>query len=199
MEMYGYVIMEYDRIKDEFPEFKTIMETLRTSLITKCQAEWSPKTFGGIAPKAGQFGESTIMPELFDGLATAYQPLTTWNQWLSATGSQTIIRGANSGVIYEDYQIGLAGLVFLDKAIRIAEIRMQIADKKIPRINIEECMAYEQPAIVFEQPFILGEEGGFDLYAYVTCLGPQRIKLLGLQMNRVPNKLQVSNPGAALT
>ena len=199
MEMYGYVIMEYDRIKDEFPEFKTIMETLRTSLITKCQAEWSPKTFGGMAPKSGQFGESTIMPELFNGLATAYQPLTTWNQWLSATGSQTIIRGANSGVIYEDYQIGLAGLVFLDKAIRIAEIRMQIADKKIPRINIEECMAYEQPAIVFEQPFILGEEGGFDLYAYVTCLGPQRIKLLGLQMNRVPNKLQVSNPGAALT
>ena len=197
--MYGYVITEYNKVKDSFPEFKTIMETLRTTLVTKCQSDWSPKTFGGMYPRAGQFGESPIMPELFDGLATAYQPLVTWNQWFSGTGNQTIMTGAATGnTIYEDYQIGLAGLVFLDKAIRVAEIRMQIADRKIPRINIEECMAYEQPAIVFEQPFILDEESGFDLYAYVTTLGPQRIKLLGIQMNRVPNKLQVSNTGAAL-
>jgi hypothetical protein len=60
-------------------------------------------------------------------------------------------------------------------------------------------MAYNKPAIVFEQPFILDEEEGFDLYAYVLSQGPERIKLLGLQMNRVPNKLQVTNTGVALT
>jgi hypothetical protein len=140
------------------------------------------------------------MPNLFNGLETAYRPLISWYQWLEHTGSQTLIAGtATGGTIYEDYKIGLAGLVFLSKAIRISEIRMQIGNTKIPRINIEEAMAYNKPAIVFEQPFILDEEEGFDLYAYVLSQGPERIKLLGLQMNRVPNKLQVTNTGVALT
>ncbi|GAG12669.1 unnamed protein product, partial [marine sediment metagenome] len=34
---------------------------------------------------------------------------------------------------------------------------------------------------------------------YCLTQGPARIKLLGLQMNRVPNKLQTTNTGAALT
>jgi len=44
--------------------------------------------------------------------------------------------GSNGGNIYEDYKIGLAGLAFLDKAIRVSEIKMQISDKKLPRVNI---------------------------------------------------------------
>jgi hypothetical protein len=66
-------------------------------------------------------------------------------------------------------------------------------------MNIEEAFAYEKPAIVFEEGFVLDEETGFDLYAYVLTPGYTRIKLLGLQLNRVPNKLQVTNTGAALT
>ena len=195
--MYGYTICEYNRVKENFPEYKSIMETLRTKLIAKASADWDPKTYGGMAPKAGQYGESTIMPELFRDIANV--TLTDWNQWLTSTGNQTILSGANVGVTYEDYKIGLAGISLLDKATRISEIRMQIADRKIPRMNIEEAYCYKQPVIVFEQPFIIDEESGFDLYAYVTNEGPQRIKLMGLQLNRVPNKLQVSNCGAALT
>lgn len=198
--MYGYVICEYEKVKEYFPEFATSMANLKSGLIANCTADWSPMTFGGMNPMSGQFGMSTIMPQLFNGLQTAYQPLTTWYQWLNATGQQTIITGsASGGTIYEDYKIGLAGLVLLSKAIRITEIKMQIGDRKIPRMNIEEAFAYNKPAIVFEQPFIVDEEEGFDLYAYVQTQGPQRIKLLGLQMNRVPNKLQVTNTGAALT
>jgi hypothetical protein len=198
--MYGYVICEYEKVRQWMPEFASAMEKLKNDLIAKATADWSPLTFGGIAPMSGQFGMSTIMPNLFNGLATAYQPLTTWYQVFNGTGHQTIIAGANTGgTIYEDYKIGLAGLVFLSKAIRISEIRMQIGNTKIPRINIEEAMAYNKPAIVFEQPMILDEEEGFDLYAYVLTRGEQRIKLLGLQMNRIPNKLQVTNTGVALT
>jgi len=198
--MYGFVICEYEKVKKNFPEFAAKMAELRAALIQKATAKWSPLTFGGLQPQAGQFGETTVMPELFNGLQAAYQPLPTWYQWLNATGHQTVITGANTGgTIYEDYMIGLAGLAFLSKAIRVSEIRMQIGDKKIPRMNIEEAMAYNKPAIVFEQPFILDEEEGFDLYAYVLTQGPQRIKLLGLQMNRVPNKLQTTNTGAAIT
>jgi len=198
--MYGYVICEYEKVRQYMPEFASAMAQLKNDLIVKASDEWNPLSYGGMQPRSGQFGESTIMPNLFNGLQAAYQPLPTWYQWLNATGHQTIMTGTGTGgSINEDYMIGLAGLVFLSKAIRISEIRMQIGDKKIPRINIEEAFAYNKPAIVFEQPFIIDEETGFDLYAYVLSQGPERIKLLGLEMNRVPNKLQVSNTGVALT
>lgn len=194
----GFVLCEYSAVKKEFPQFQEMLEALEANLIAKASDKWDPLTYGGIKPQAGQFGKSTIMPELFANMAAV--TLVTWNQWLTATGHQTIMMGASTGhSIFEDYMIGLGGLVFLDKAIRISEIKMQVSDRKLPRMNIEEAFAYEKPAIVFENGLLLDEETGFDLYAFVLSTGPQRIKLLGLQLNRVPNKLQVSNAGAALT
>jgi hypothetical protein len=193
----GYVICEYDEVKEYFPEFNIAMESLHTALIAKAAADWSPKTFGGMTPRSDQFGETTIIPSLFRNISNT--TLTTWNQYLTGTGHQTIMSGSNGGNIYEDYKIGLAGLAFLDKAIRVSEIKMQISDKKLPRVNIEEVMAYNKPAIVFEDGYILDEETGFDLYAYVLSIGYQRIKPIGFQLNRVPNKLQTTNTGAALT
>jgi len=200
----SYVICEYEKVKQQFPEFKATMASLAATLRAKCAADWSPKTFGGLAPTAGQFGETTILPALFrDDTMTAANVagtfMPTWEQWLTTTGHRTIMSGSGvGGIILEDYKIGLAGIAFLDKAIRVSEIKMQISDKKLPRINIEEALAYNKPAIIFETGYILDEETGFDLYAYVTTRGPQRIKLIGLQMNRVPNRLQVTNTGATL-
>jgi len=198
----SYVICEYEKVKQNFPEFKATMESLASQLRAKCAADWSPKTFGGLAPTAGQFGETTILPALFrDDVMTAANAgnMITWEQWLTTLGHRTIMSGSGTGgIILEDYKIGLAGIAFLDKAIRVSEIKMQISDKKLPRINIEEALAYNKPAIIFENGYILDEETGFDLYAYVTTRGPQRIKLIGLQMNRVPNRLQVTNTGATL-
>ena len=70
-------------------------------------------------------------------------------------------QGANTsgnGNLYEDYKVGLVGLAFLDKAIKITEIKFQIGDRKYPRVNIEEAYAYENPAIIFEDYFIIDEE-----------------------------------------
>lgn len=198
----GYVLCEYDKVKKNFPEFKSTMETLEATLVNKAIADWNPLTYGGIKPTAGQFGKSTIMPELFRSGTNSVPgntTFTTWQQTFGATGHQVIMSGSNGGVIYEDYKIGLAGLALLDKAIRISEVKMQISDKKLPRINIEEAMAYEKPAIIFEEGYILDEETGYDLYAYVLSQGIQSIKLIGLELNRVPNKLQVTNTGVALT
>jgi hypothetical protein len=194
----GYVICEYEAVKKEFPEFKAVMEALETSLVNKAVADWAPLRYGGIYPKAGEFGKSTIMPQLFADMGGTR--LVTWEQELTGTGHQTIMSGAGTGgIIVEDYKVGLAGLAFLDKAIRVSEIKMQISDKKLPRINIEEAMCYNKPAIVFEEGYIIDEETAFDLYAYVLSRGPQRIKLIGVELNRIPNKLQVTAPGAALT
>ena len=191
----GYVLCEYETVRETLPEFKETMEELEASLLAKAIEDWGDK-YGGFKPTGGQFGKSTIMPQLFFGLAGAM--LVTWDQWLTATGSQTIMTGANAGAIYADYKVGVVGLAFLDKAIKISEIKMQIIDKKLPRINIEEAFVYNKPAVVFEEGFILDEKTGFDLLAYVLAQGQQRIKLIGLQLNKVPNKLQITNTGAAL-
>ena len=206
----SYVICEYEKVKQNFPEFKAAMEALAVQLRLQCDADWAPKTFGGLAPTSGQYGETTIIPALFrDQTMTAANAgnMVTWNQWLTLTAAQiaagggqnTIMTGSGTGgIILEDYKVGIAGLAFLDKAIRISEIKMQISDKKLPRINIEEALAYNKPAIIFENGYILDEETGFDLYAYCTTEGPASVIPIGLQMNRVPNRLQVTNTGAAL-
>ncbi len=194
----GYVLCEYEAVKKEFPEFKDTMEALKSQLIAKAEADWKPLKFGGMYPKAGEFGISPILPALFKGMDGTR--LTTWNQWFTDTGSQTIMTGVGSGgIIPEDFKVGFVGLAFLDKAIRISEIKLQISDKKLPRINIEEAFVYNKPAIIFEEGYILDEKTAFELIAYILTQGPQRIKLIGFQLNKVPNKLQITDTGAAVT
>jgi len=193
----SFVICEYDSVKKFFPEFKSVMQSLEAKLIADANAAWAPLTYGGFAPSAGQYGRTTILPPLFRDINNL--TLSTWTQTFSAaqTGAQTVMSGVNNGLIPEDYKVGLVGLAFPEE-LRITEIRMQIGDRKYPRINIEEAMAYEKPAIIFEDGFILNEEEGFDLYGYVECAGRQRIVPLGFQLNRIPNKTQITNTGASL-
>ena len=191
------VICEYEKVKERFPQFGAVMASLRSGLVAKATQDWPGLTYGGMNPQAGQFGISTIMPQLFNGIRASQ--LVTWHQWFNATGQRLILTGTRAGgLIPEDYKIGICGLALLDKAIRISEIKMQISDLKLGRINIEEAFAYNKPAIVFEDWFLLDEETGFDLNAYVLSQGPQTIKLIGAQVNRVPNKMQVTVPGQAL-
>ncbi len=192
-----YVITEYEKVRENFPQFAQVMKQLKVDLVAKASADWANKKFGGIYPVAGEFGISTIIPSLFRDIGNT--TLTDWEQWLSATGHQTVLSGSNNGNIYEDYKVGICGLAFLSKATRISEIKMQISNRKLPRINIEEIGVYNKPAIVWEKPYILDEETGFSLYCYVKTLGPQVVKLIGAQVNKIPNKLQVTNTGAALT
>jgi len=191
-----YVITEYEKVRETFPQFGQVMKQLKTDLITKAIGDWANKKYGGMYPEAGEFGISTIIPSLFRNMGNT--TLTDWEQWLTGTGHQTVMSGSNNGNIYEDYKVGICGLAFLSKATRISEFKMQISNKKLPRINIEEVGVYNKPAIVWEKPYILDEETGFHLYAYVKTQGPQMIQLIGAQVNRVPNKLQVTNTGAAL-
>lgn len=213
-----YVICEYEKVKTAFPYFNSMMSTLRNNLISRAERKWGMRFAGArkvseAAPRGirlsapgpgldidvdrGEFGETTIIPALFKDVSGTQ--MATWDQWFTATGSQTIFTGAaTGGTIYEDYMVGLAGLAFLDKAIRFSEFKMQISDKKLPRINIEEALAYNKPAIILEEGFVLDEETAFDLVANVTTQGPQRVKLIGLQLNRVKDKM-LTDTGAAIT
>lgn len=205
----GFVICEYEKVKQEFPEFQAVLTALRSKLIAKAVKDWGLTFAGGrkIAEAAargvtltapgpgldvdverGEFGETTILPALFNDITGTR--MVTWNQWFDATGSQMIMTGAATGHrIYRDYKVGVAGLVFLDKAIRISEIKMQISDKKLPRINIEEAFGFNKPALCLEEGYVLDENYAFELFANVLTQGPQRIKLLGLQVNKIKDKL----------
>jgi len=189
----GYILCEYDDVKKEFPEFRTVMRDVKEELLSRAQADW------GIPREKFTLKEgylTSIIPSLFADING--NRMATWDQWFNATGHQLIMSGVATGrTIPEDYKVGLVGLAFLDKTIRISETKMQISDKKLPRINIEEAFAYNQPAIVFEEGYILDEERSFELYAYILTQGPQRIKLIGLQANRVKDKV-LTNTGAAL-
>jgi len=192
----GYVLCEYDSVKKEFPEFQATMKALEDKLIAKAEADWAPLKYGGFTPAAGQFGRTSIIPALFADIGGTR--LTTWKQWFTATGHRMILRGVGAGnTIPEDFKVGVVGIAFLDKAIRVSEIKMQISDKKLPRINLEEAFSYNKPAIIFEEGYILDEEAVFELYAYILTQGPQRIKLIGFQLNRVRDKL-FTDTGAAL-
>ena len=194
----GFVICEYEKVKQEFPEFGNTLALLETNLASLAASDWSPLTYGGIYPKSGQYGKTMIMPELFYGFGQVAPTLTTWNNYATATGNQGLLAGANAGNIFEDYKIGLAGFAFLDKVQRVTEIKLQIGDRKFPRINLEEAMVYNKPAVIFETGVIVDEETDFDLHGYVESKGPIKIVPLGLQMNRVPNKLQSSRTTSAL-
>jgi len=211
----GYVLCEYNSVKEEFPEFKSTMEELERRLIEKAEADWAPLKYAGrrkvelygfpgpgLEVGAGEFGRTSIIPSLFkDNTGTR---LSTWDQWFTSTaaypipGAKTIISGVGTGnTVPEDFKVGLAGIAFLDKTVRISEFKMQISDRKLPRINIEEAFVYNQPALIFEEGFIIDEKAVFELTAYILTEGPQRIKLIGFQANRVKDKL-FTTPGAAL-
>jgi hypothetical protein len=201
----GYILCEYESVKREFPEFKATMDALKASLVDQASRAWGIPA-EKFTLEAGHL--TTIIPALFSGQQTVAgvlgTQLTTWDQWLTSTaafpipGSGVIMSGAASGgTIAEDFKVGLAGLAFLDKAIRISEIKMQISESKLPRINLEEAFCYNKPAVVFEEGFILDQKTMFELYAYVLNQGPQRIKLIGLQANKVKDKLFTAT-GSAL-
>jgi len=209
-----YVICEYEKVRQTFPTFNTIMANLEARLIEHAKEKWGENKIVSFTPESGQIGKSTIMPELFYGYlgltSGLGSRLTSWQtQFLTAAmggpggtipGSNVIMEaGATGGTVAEDFMLGVAGIAFLDKAIKISEIKMQIGAYKVPRINLTEALVYNKPAVIFEEGFILDEEEGFEMVGHVMASGIQRIKLIGPQLNRVPNKLQGTTCGAAIT
>jgi hypothetical protein len=190
--------------------FQRTLKALDDKIIAKCNADWAPRTFNPLKPlSAGDttYGRTTILPELFlDNGGTA---LATWRQLFTSAGNQTLIYGNNSGhTLTRDFKVALAGFAFPNKQQHISEIKMQIGDRKYERINIEEIKVYDQPAIIFDEGFLIDEEESFDLYGYVE--GPiassapfitglyQRIVMIGATYFKVVSKV-LGNCGAAIT
>jgi hypothetical protein len=192
----GYVIAEWDGVQKAFPAFQTTMKALDDAIIQKCSGDWAPRTFGGLAPGANQYGRTTVLPALFDNAAGVQ--LVHWRQRFLAAGHQTLLAGCRAGnTIPEDFKVAWVGLAFPNKQQQITEIRFQIGDRKFGRINLEGMKAYNVPALIFEEGYIIDEETAFDLYGYVETPDYQRMVMLGAcyfkQMDRA-----LGNPGAVI-
>jgi len=221
----SYVICEWDSVAKEFPNFQQAFRSLEAQLITKCLGDWAPKTFGSLTPNAGQFGRTTILPALFDtGSSTAHTVAgvgqqfgsglgavpapTDWRQLFIVAGDQELLRGAHAGdTIPEDFKVAWMGLAFPNQQQHITEIKFQIGDRKFGRINLEEMLAYNKPAIIFEEGFIIDEEQSFHLWGYVEGPIPthhdgwvgvrQRIVPIGAAYYKVIDKV-LGNCGAII-
>lgn len=204
----SYVLCEWDSVVEQYPNFQQALASLEQQLIAKCSAEWAPKQFGKLTPNAGQFGRTTILPALFED-HNATQFGGSWRQLFTTSGHQILIAGAGAGfTLPEDFKVAWAGLAFPNKQQHITEIKWQIGDRKYGRIDIEEIKAYNKPAIIFEEGFIIDEEQAFELYGYVEGPIPnqapfivglyQNIVMLGAAYYKVIDKV-LGNCGAAIT
>lgn len=211
--------------------FQQVFAKLETDLINKCNAEWAPRTMGFLTPAAGQYGRTSILPALFDPNPNTYggaafgasltgtfpTPPAYWRQAFGTTGHQVLIQGNGTGeTLPEDWKLGWLGLAFPNKNQHITEIRFQIGDRKYGRINLEEMNIYNNPAIIFEEPYIIDEETAFHLYGYFegpiaespyspllsiestdTYVQYQRIVMLGMANYKVVDRA-LGNTGASI-
>lgn len=232
----GYIFAEWDSIFKEYPDFQRAFADLEAEAIINCTDKWFPKltpeaAFGGLTPNSEQFGRTTILPAIFDPNPLTYggakfgdvatgtfpTPPTYWRQAFTQTGHQILIQGSRGGeTLPEDFQVAWIGLAFPNKNQHITEIRWQTSDRKLVRLNIEEMLSYNKPAIIFEEGFLLKEEQAFELYGYfagpipVSPFSPtveidgtdtycqyQRIVMLGAAYYKVIDKV-LGTPGSAI-
>jgi len=195
----SFVLCDLDKVKLQYPEFQETLAKLETKMLEDTEAVWAPLKRGFlVTERTDQFGRTTILPEWFadeagDVLDSAHVP-TTWGVnnfriYYSSTspaaaaipGWKTILQGGGSpiGTTPEDIRIALAGLAFPNKALNISKIRMEIGDKRLPKIDIEELHNYTKPALIFEEGFIIPEETHFLLRGFFEASGYQRVIPLG--------------------
>lgn len=231
----SYVICELDSIQKEYPDFQRAIMSLENDAILKCTNDWFPKltpdaVFAKLRAKEESFGRITILPALFadwwDGTTKAQavsvplnslqlggifggSPVGTWRQLITASGNMVLLHGAREGdTIAEDFKVAWIGLAFPNKQQHITEIKFQIGDRKYGRINLEEMLVYNKPALIFEEGYMINEEESFELYGYVRGPIPthhdgfvgihQRIVPLGAAYYRVKDKI-LGQCGAAIT
>ena len=168
-----YVIAEWQSLQEENSIFKNSFKKLEQKTILKCTNDWFPKktpqeACGYATPRSGeQFGRVPIPSGLFDDHSDA-QMSTTWRQSFTTSGHQTLMTGTNSGnVLPEDVKVAWIGIMLPNKDQMLTEIRYHIGDQKYGRLNLEEIHAYEKPAIIFEDGYIINEEEGFEMWGYI--------------------------------
>lgn len=213
----GLIFCELDSVKKEYPDYQRAFADLEAKAVLSCTDKWFPKkspaeAFGLSTPNEDQFGETSILPALFDPNPAVYGgapfggakvgaftiPPRDFRQYFSTKGHQVILQGSQPGeTITKGFQIGWMGLMFIGKQMLITELRWQTSDSKKVRVNIEALHSYNKPALIFEEGHLLKEEQAFHLHGYVEEAYYQRVIPIGAAYFKVIDKV-LGNPGDAI-
>ena len=200
----SFVLVEYKKLKTQYPEFQEAMARLESNALSMAAARWPGMSYGKFQPGANQYGRTTILPKIFadeagDILDKDHSP-STWGVnefriYFSSTspssvtipGWKTILQGGNPqaiGTTPEDVIIALAGFAVPDPSILFSKLQLQIGDKTYVIVDVEEMHMYEQPALLFEDGYVIPPETYFVLKGFFQASGYQRVVPLGFMLYR---------------
>ena len=169
-----YVVVEYNKIREEYPEFEKAITDCYGAARAKAQSIWPGcRVSRSIYPKDGEFGETTVLAKFLRNRAGSRLG-NTFRQNFASTGWNDIWYD-NGNKMDEDIIVAIPGIAFLSPTLNVTEIRYEIGDKKYSRINLEEMQGIEQPAIIFKEGLVISEEKGYRLRGYFEATGYQRI------------------------
>ena len=168
-----YMICEYKKIRQEYPEYQKSIKMCHEAVREKAQSAWPGlKISRSMYPIEGEIGETTILPKFLRNRAGS--KLSSFRQNFASTGWQYIFYD-NANLMDEDICVGIPGFGILSPTLNFDEIRMEIGDKKYARIDLEEAQGYEQPAIIFKEGLVIPEEKSYIIKGKFAATGYQRI------------------------
>lgn len=197
----SYVFIEGHRPLYTDPKFLNACFTIESNMIAKLSSpEYWNRKHGGLDPARGQFGHTTILPEWLadeagDVLDKNHTPVTwgvnSFRQLFTGTspaayaipGWKTILQGGKSdeiGLMPSKVAMGLIGFALPSKIQPITKLKLQLGTEKGIVIDIEQMLAFNKPAIVFEEGWEVFEQDPFELRGFFEASGYVRVVPLGL-------------------
>jgi len=175
------ILVEYDKVRETYPEFAEVWNETRAELVTQCKEAWGLGD-GGYMPASREFGETTIRLQYFS-LGTTSGTADTWNRYMGTAGWKTVIDNPT----LEDVYIGIVGWMFPNNVQRTKAIYQEYGQTKLPVVEYEsEIDLMNKPAIIFEKGIVIPEEtdckvefltkSGYAGYNVVQPLGMAMVK-----------------------
>jgi hypothetical protein len=181
-----FVIAPADFVKGagDYSEYRQILTDLQSTAFARAADIWKGYSPGGITPGARQFGVSTYRPRDIFGGGTA--------TFVKSYGSQGSWGNIWSYSVPEDSIHALAGLAIPDPTLIFSAFKLQIEDKILPIINVEEAHSFSQGfRLLFKQDkgkeFVIPEEQSVLLRGFQernTRNRTQRIVPIGFVLNK---------------
>lgn len=197
----SYVFIEGYRPLYTDEKFLKACFNIEGNMIAKLSSsEYWGRTHGGLDPARGQFGHTTILPEWFadaagDILNIDHLPATwgtnSYRQLFTSTsptaaavpGWKTILQGGKSseiGNLPDKVALGLIGFAITSKLQPITKLKLQIGTQKGIVIDIEPMLAFNKPAMVFEDGWEVFPQDPIELRGFFEASGYVRVVPLGL-------------------
>ena len=166
------VIMEWTRIRQEYPEFEGVWDQVEADLKAQAEQRWGLKV-GGWLPRDEGAGVTTIRPRFIQlGTNTAVED---WNRNL-ATGWKT---AWNNSVI-EDAAIGPSGLILPDVQNKMSAFQFIAAGVTFPVLAVDGYVdTMTNPVAVFPAGLSIFQENAVRLDVLSRQDGNKRLILWG--------------------